>query len=76
MGAIKTVLSELLALFVDDGSLVLAVIAWAVVGAICLRAHLLDPASAAVLLAVGIAVLLAENVGRTASAHASNSGSR
>jgi hypothetical protein len=75
MSAIRTVLSELLALFVDDGSLVLAVIAWAVVGAICLRGHLLDPASAAVLLAVGIAVLLAENVGRTASAHPSSSGS-
>ena len=42
---------------------------------ICLRDHLLDPASEAVLLAVGIAVLLAENVGRTASAHASSSGS-
>ena len=43
MSAIKTVLSELLALFVDDGSLVLAVIAWTLGGAICLRAHLLDP---------------------------------
>jgi hypothetical protein len=76
MSAIKTVLSELLAMFLDDGSLVLAVIAWAVVGAICLHADLLAPASAAVLLAVGIAVLLAENVGRTTSAHAANSGSR
>ena len=43
MSAIRTVLSELLALFVDDGSLVLAVIAWAFGGAICVRAHLLDP---------------------------------
>jgi hypothetical protein len=76
MSAIKTVLSELLALFVDDGSLVLAVIAWTLGGAICLRAHLLDPASEAVLLAIGIALLLAENVGRTASAQASSSGMR
>jgi hypothetical protein len=76
MSAVKTVLSELLALFVDDGSLVLAVIVWAFGGAICLRAHLLDPASEAVLLAAGIAVLLAENVGRAASAHASRSGTR
>jgi hypothetical protein len=76
MSAIKTVLSELLALFVDDGSLVLAVIAWTLGGAICLRTHLLAPASEAVLLAIGIALLLAENVGRTASAQASSSGMR
>jgi hypothetical protein len=76
MSAIKTALYELLALFVDDGSLVLAVIAWALGGAICLRVHLLDPLSEAVLLAVGIAVLLAENVGRTVRAHASSSGPR
>ena len=76
MSAIKTALSELQALFVDDGSLVLAVIAWALGGVIFLRVHLLDPRSEAVLLAVGIAVLLAENVGRTARAHASSSGTR
>ena len=76
MSAIKTALSELLALFVDDGSLVLAVIAWALGGAIFLRFHLLAPRSEAVLLAVGIAVLFAENVGRTARAHASSSGTR
>ena len=74
MRAILAVLTELLALFVDDGSLVLAVIAWVIGGAICLRAHLLNPASGAVLLAVGIAALLAENIGRAASAHASSSG--
>jgi hypothetical protein len=76
MSAIKTALSELLALFVDDGSLVLAVILWTLGGAICLRVHLLDPLSEAVLLAVGIAMLLAENVGRTARAHASSLGTR
>ena len=54
----------------------LAVIAWALGGVIFLRVHLLDPRSEAVMLAVGIAVLLAENVGRTARAHASSSGTR
>lgn len=71
-----TVISKLLALFVDDGSLALAVIAWAIGGGICLRGHLLDPTSEAVLLAVGIAALLVENVGRTASACCSGSGMR
>jgi hypothetical protein len=74
MGAVGTVLSELLALFVDDGRLVLAVIAWTLGDVICLRTHLVDPASAAVLLAVGIAVVLAENVVHSAGVHASSSG--
>ena len=43
---------------------------------ICLRATSSTPASEAVLLAVGIAVLLAENVGPTASAQASSSSMR
>jgi hypothetical protein len=67
MRLIRTMVSELLALFVDDGSLVLSVLAWVLVDVICLRLRLLDPASGAVLLGVGIAVLLAENIARTAS---------
>jgi hypothetical protein len=69
MKLLKTVLTELVALFVDDGSLVLAVIALVAGGVLCLHAQLLDPASAAVLLALGIAVLLAENVLRSARVH-------
>jgi hypothetical protein len=69
MKLLKTGLAEVIALFVDDGSLVVAVIAWALGGAICLNAHWLDPSSEAVLLAVGIAVLLVENVLRSARAH-------
>lgn len=76
MRVIRTALSELLALFVDYGSLVLAVLAWALGDFVCLRAHLLDPGSAAVLLVVGIAVLLAENIARTAKAYVSGSGKR
>jgi hypothetical protein len=56
-------------LFVDDGSLVLAVIVWLAVSAVCVHAQWLDPASASVLLAVGIAILLVENVLRFARAH-------
>jgi hypothetical protein len=67
MQPIKTLLSELVGLFVDDGSLVVAVLAWVLGGVICLRFHLLDPTSGAVLLAFGIAALLAEYVARTAS---------
>jgi hypothetical protein len=69
MKLLKSILDELVALFVDDGSLVVAVIAWVIGGVLCLRAQLLDPASEAVLLAIGIAVLLAENILRAARAH-------
>jgi hypothetical protein len=69
MKLLKSMLDELVALFVDDGSLAAAVIAWVIGGVLCLRAQLLDPASEAVLLAIGIAVLLAENILRAARAH-------
>jgi hypothetical protein len=68
MRLLKATLTELLALFVDDGSLVLAVIAWVAACVACLLFRLIDPASSAVLLAAGIAVLLAENVVRFARA--------
>jgi hypothetical protein len=66
MNILKSIFSELLALFVDDGSFVLAVIAWVLGGVICLRTQLVLPPFEAVLLFVGIVVLLAENVVRTA----------
>ena len=66
MRRLKSALTELIALFVDDGSLVLAVIAWLVVGVVCLRTRWFDPVSVAVLLALGIGVLLLENVLRSA----------
>ena len=70
MNARSTIVAELLALFVDDGRLVLAVIAWVFVGAICLRAQIVPPPVEALLLFVGIAALLAHNVVRAARAHA------
>jgi hypothetical protein len=69
MNILRSMLAELLALFVDDRSLVLVVIAWVIGGVFCLRAQLLNPASAAVLLGAGISLLLAENVLRSARAH-------
>ena len=66
MNILKSIFSELLALFVDDGSFVLAVIAWVLGGVICLRTQVVPPPYEAILLFVGIVVLLAENVERTA----------
>ena len=58
--------AELLGLFVDDGSFVLTIIAWVLGGVICLRGQLVDPGFEAALLFLGIAVILLENVERTA----------
>jgi hypothetical protein len=69
MKLLGTIVAELLALFVDDGRLVLAVILWVLVGAICLRAEIVPPSVEALLLFVGIAALLGNNVVRAARAH-------
>jgi hypothetical protein len=68
MGALGTALSRLVGLFVDDGSLALAVVAW-----LCLIALLaaLWPEAAgwlAALLGLGLLAILAENVLRTGRA--------
>jgi hypothetical protein len=70
MKLLTSVASELWGLFVDDGSFVFAVIAWILGGVICLRCRLLDPKAEAVLLSIGLAVILVENVQRSARAHA------
>jgi hypothetical protein len=49
----------------SDGSLVLAVTAWACGSAICVSAHLFDPALEAALPAVGIDVVSTKFGGRT-----------
>jgi hypothetical protein len=72
MGWVKNVASELLGLFVDDGSFVLVVIAWMLISAFVLRLDWLDPGVGAVLLFAGIAALVVENVRRTARAHLAN----
>jgi hypothetical protein len=68
MNIVKAALTELLGLFVDDGSLAVAVIVWIAGAVICMRGQFIDPQSEAVLLFAGIAVLLAENVVRSTRA--------
>ena len=68
MGWLATAWRELIGLFIDDGSLALAILAWLLVGALCIRLLGVPPTAEGVLLAAGLALLLAENVGRTARA--------
>jgi len=63
---LKTIATELIGLFIDDGSLVLAVLVWVLAVAMALRAGFLDPFMGAALLGIGLGVLLTENVIRSA----------
>ena len=63
---LKTIATELVGLFIDDGSLVSAVLVWVLAVAIALRAGFFDPLIGAALLGIGLGVLLAENVIRSA----------
>jgi hypothetical protein len=65
---IGTALRELIALFVDDGSCAAALLAWLAGAVICLRFLELAPAAEGIILALGFACVLAENVERTARA--------
>jgi hypothetical protein len=67
---LRTLWKELIALFIDDGSFALAILAWVCGGAICIR-YGLDPAFEGILLFCGLAVLLVENVWRTMKEHRS-----
>ena len=53
---------------IDDGSLALAILAWLLVGALCIHLLGVPPIAEGVILAAGLALLLAENVKRTARA--------
>ena len=66
MSVLRLALTELLGLFVDDGSLVAGVAAWGIVVALVLKAQWVGPAGASIALAAGVAILLAENVLRSA----------
>ena len=57
---------ELLGLFVDDGSLALAVLAWIAVAVLAFPALPIDGGWLAVALFVGIALILVENLLRAA----------
>jgi hypothetical protein len=65
MRVLRSILREIVSLFVDDGSFALAIVAWVFAGALCVRLHV-DPVFEAVLLFLGLAVILAESVWRSA----------
>ena len=61
---------ELVGLFVDDGSLAIAVLAWVTIAALALPALPIESGWLAVALFAGLAVILAENVLRAARGRA------
>jgi hypothetical protein len=67
MGWLAVAWRELIGLFIEDGNFALAILAWLFVGALCVQLGM-PPIAAGVILAVGFALLLAENVGRSARA--------
>lgn len=60
----KTILREILGLFVDDGDLALAILLW--IAALALLAHFVPAIPAAILLFLGLAAILCESVTRFA----------
>jgi hypothetical protein len=65
MNALKTILHEILGLFVDDGTLTMATLLWLAVVWFLLRPlHL--PVAASILLFLGLAAILVESVTRFA----------
>ncbi|HBK08071.1 MAG TPA: hypothetical protein DDZ81_19825 [Acetobacteraceae bacterium] len=71
MGNLRAILGELVGLFVDDGSLALALLVWcAIVGAGVVVAPGLSPAGGGLALLLGCVVILLANVGWAARARA------
>ena len=66
MRAVLAALRELLALFVEDGSLAIAALAW--LGVCALLAHLAEALWVGPIFFLGLALLLAENARRAARA--------
>ena len=66
MSMIETIAKELLGLFVDDGSLALAILAWVAVVAALLSVSALPGGVAGILLFAGLVGILIENVLRRA----------
>jgi hypothetical protein len=71
MNRISTSLRELLGLFVDDGSLAIAILAWIAVVAFILPAANVGETWRALLLFLGCIAILIENVVRSARRHRS-----
>lgn len=66
MNTVRLIVKELLGLFVDDGSLALAILALIAILAGLFLAGLMSPFLGGVLLALGCAAILVENVLRAA----------
>ncbi len=66
MRTIAALLRELVGLFVDDGSLVLAVLVWIGVVALAVLVRLMPAGLTAIVFPLGLAVVLAENALRSA----------
>jgi hypothetical protein len=64
MKVLVTIAKELFGLFVDDGSLALALLVW--VGLVWLAGQALQPGAIGIAIFVGCAAILAENVLRRA----------
>ena len=66
MTFLRSVLAELFGMFVDDGSLAIAILAWVAVIALLQWSALIAPGLLGAVLFLGLAVLLLENVLRRA----------
>lgn len=66
MTQLSVVMKELLGLFVDDGSLAIAVLAWVAIVAALIRVAGVSGALGGGLLFVGLAAILIENIWRAA----------
>ena len=64
MGAIKTILGELVGLFIDDGSLAAGAVIWAAICGWGLPLLGVGPRATAALLVLGLGLLLLENTRR------------
>lgn len=63
---IKTILGEMLGLFVDDGSFAVSILIWLALALLLVPIVHAEPAWAGIILFVGLAIVLIENVLRSA----------
>jgi hypothetical protein len=66
IGWISSAWRELIGLFIDDGSFAAAILAWLAGGVISIHVFAVPPVVEGFILAAGVALVLAENVERSA----------